>query len=121
MSRVLVVEDDPAVAALLEAVLAADDHEVVVVDDGLPALLQVATGGFDCVVLDIMMPDVDGHRVLAQLREEHDGALPVPVVVVTGSEIAAERVRDVLDPADVLTKPFEPGDLLARVRHHTGG
>lgn len=121
MSRVLVIDDDPSVVALLEHLLVAEGHEVTTAGDGFAGLLALRTADFDCVLLDIMMPDVDGHRVLAQLREEHDDGLPVPVVVVTGSPRGAERAREDLGADRVLEKPFDPVHLLAVVRDVTGG
>lgn len=122
MSRVLVIEDDLSVVALLEHVLAQDGHTVTVVNDGFAGLLALQdVGAHDVVLLDIMMPDVDGHRVLDQLREEHADDLPVPVIVVTGSPRGAARARDQLGADRVVEKPFDPHDLLALIRDATGG
>jgi DNA-binding response OmpR family regulator len=62
-----------------------------------------------------MMPDVDGERLLAQLLEEHQGRLPVPILVITGSPDGARRCRQLLGDDDVFAKPFDPTTLLARL------
>lgn len=115
--RILVIEDDADVAVLLRALLEGEGHEVVEAADGLLGLAKLQIGGADAVLLDVMMPDLDGERVLAQLLEEHDGQLPLPVIVVTGSPEAAGRCRQLLGPDDVFEKPFDPTRLLARLRH----
>ncbi|MEX0835172.1 MAG: response regulator, partial [Nitriliruptor sp.] len=68
------------------------------------------------VVLDVMMPDIDGTRVLQQLLEEHDGSLPVPILVMTGSTLGARRCRELLGVRAVIDKPFDPEVLVERVR-----
>lgn len=117
--RILVVEDDPGVATLLLTILEAAGFEAAVAEDGLIGLAELSIERPGLVLLDVMMPDVDGLRVLRQLVEEGGGTRPsVPVIVVTGSPVAAAEARDILDPADVLDKPFDPDVLLARVRAH---
>ena len=113
--RILVVEDDEHVLTLLREMLEQEGYEVALARDGLAGLLTLRNIEADAVLLDIMMPDVDGERLLAQLLDEHDGTLPVPVLVITGSPDGARRCRAVLGDADVFTKPFDPGQLLARL------
>lgn len=112
---VLVIEDDGHVVALLHDLLDLEGYRVETARDGLAGLVKLRTTPVDAVLLDVMMPDVDGNRLLDQLREEHAGALPVPVLVITGSPDAARRCREQLDPADVFDKPFDPTALLARL------
>jgi DNA-binding response OmpR family regulator len=115
MARVLVVEDDAHLVTLLTELLRYEGHETEVATDGLVGLLKVRTAAVDLVLLDVMMPDVDGTRLLRQLLEEHDGTLPVPILVVTGSPDGARTCRDLLGDDRVLDKPFDPAELLARV------
>jgi DNA-binding response OmpR family regulator len=114
--RVLLVEDDEDVVHLLREILSHEGFEPVVARDGLEGLLRMQTGDPDLALLDIMMPDVNGVRVLEQLLEDGDGSLPVPVIVITGSPEAAARSRQLLGRADVFEKPFEPSKLVARIR-----
>lgn len=116
--RVLVIEDDRTVTDLLRSVLTDEGFDVEVAADGLEGLLLLRAAAPDVALLDIMMPAVDGVRVLVQLLEEGEGALPVPVIVITGSPEGAARSRALLDPEDVFEKPFEPDRLVARIRAH---
>ncbi len=116
MSTVLVIEDDRDVVALLEQLLDHEGYDVATARDGLEGLVKLSTTGPDAVLLDIMMPDVDGHRVLRQLLEEHDGALPFPVVVITGSPEGAAQARSLLGAENVFEKPFDPQPLLDHLR-----
>ncbi len=116
MSKILVIEDDPDVTTLLSEILRHEGYEVEVAPDGLAGLLKLQMGGADLTLLDIMMPDVDGERVLAQLTEEGGGTVQQHVIVITGSPEGADRARDVLGNANVFDKPFDPDLLLERIR-----
>lgn len=120
VSKVLVIEDDDAVVGFLEAYLGDQGYEVDTAPDGLVGLVKLHMGRPDAVVLDIMMPDVDGIRVLEQMIEEGNGQLPQPVIIITGYPEGAARCRELLDPDDVFEKPFDPDDLLARLEAHLG-
>jgi DNA-binding response OmpR family regulator len=113
--RILIIEDDPHVVGLLQQLLHEEGYEVSVAEDGLAGLLALRSVEADAVLLDIMMPDVDGERLLAQVLEEHDGRLPVPILVITGSPDGARRCRELLGDDDVFAKPFDPADLLSRL------
>jgi DNA-binding response OmpR family regulator len=114
--RVLVIEDDEHVVAMLVELLRQEGFEATTAGDGLSGLLALRDTEVEAVLLDLMMPDVDGVRVLEQVLEEHDGTLPVPILVVTGSPEGARRCRDLLGDDDVFTKPFEPAALIERLR-----
>ena len=116
MTRILIVEDDNEVSQLLTTMCEAEGWETDVAPDGLEGLIRLGTGAIDVVLLDLMMPDVSGLRVLQQLFEEGGGSLEVPVIVVTGSAVGAQEARSVLDAADVFEKPFEVTDLLERMK-----
>jgi DNA-binding response OmpR family regulator len=115
MARILVVEDDPHVVTLLTELLWHEGHDVEVAADGLIGLLKLRSAAVDAVLLDVMMPDVDGTRMLRQVLEEHDDELPVPILVVTGSPEGARTCRDLLGPDRVFEKPFDPTALLQRL------
>ena len=120
MSTVLVIEDDQDVVALLEQLLEHEGYDVAAAQDGLEGLVKLSTVRPDAVLLDIMMPDVDGHRVLEQLLEENDGEVPFPVVVITGSPEGAAQARVLLGTENVFEKPFDPQPLLERLRDELG-
>jgi DNA-binding response OmpR family regulator len=113
---ILVVDDDPSVRSLLATLLKIEGYAVRAVEDGFTALRSVEDARPDCVVLDVMMPGMDGHQVLRALRSRTDGSR-VPVVMLTA--VPAENVwrawREGVDY--VLRKPFAPDDLLRFLRY----
>jgi DNA-binding response OmpR family regulator len=110
---VLVVEDDKGVRDLIDTVLTSEGFEVRTARDGLEGLLKLRMLKPAALVLDIMMPDVGGLRVLDELAEEH---ADVPVIVVTGKPQAAEESRKRLGPENVFDKPFDLDDFVTRIR-----
>ena len=112
-SRILVVEDDTRLATTLERVLSAEGHHVDLAGDGLEALRRAREQPFDLVVLDIMLPSLDGVGVCRRLR----ATAQVPVLMLTALGGTEERVRGLDAGADdYLVKPFAYEELLARVR-----
>ncbi|HKW71295.1 MAG TPA: response regulator transcription factor [Candidatus Dormibacteraeota bacterium] len=112
-SRILVVEDDPRLAATLERVLVAEGHDVEAAGDGNEALRRARERPFDLVVLDIMLPGLDGIAVCRRLRSTGS----VPILLLTALGGTEERVRGLDSGADdYLVKPFAYEELLARVR-----
>src|SRR3984893_595764 len=112
-SRILVAEDDTRLAATLERVLTAEGHQVELVGDGLEALRRAREQPFDLVVLDIMLPSLDGVGVCRRLR----ATAQVPILMLTALGGTDERVRGLDAGADdYLVKPFAYEELLARVR-----
>ena len=115
-ARVLIVEDDRDVITLLVEILSHEGFQPIVAADGLEGLLKIQTGQPDLALLDIMMPDINGVRVLEQLLEEGAGELPVPIIVMTGSPEGAARSRQLLGRDRVFEKPFDPDHLIQRIR-----
>lgn len=109
---VLVVEDDAGVRTLIETVLEAAGCQVVSARDGLEGLVKLRSHQPAVLVLDIMMPDVGGLRVLDEIGEEH---ADVAIVVVTGKPDAADAARDRLGDDRVFDKPFDIDELVERV------
>lgn len=111
--RVLVVDDDPMVASTIERVLRPEGYDVDVALGGLAALNRVRERRPDLVVLDVMMPGVDGLEVCRRLRAEDT----MPILLLTARGGTADRVRGLDTGADdYLVKPFAYPELLARVR-----
>ncbi|WP_367140063.1 MULTISPECIES: response regulator transcription factor [Streptomyces] len=112
MARLLVVEDDPFVRSALIRELTEAAHTVRSVGTALEALREVAQVGFDLVILDLGLPDLDGAQALKMLR----GITDVPVIVATARDDEAEIIRLLTDGADdYLVKPFSVAHLTARM------
>jgi two-component system OmpR family response regulator len=111
--RALMIDDDPKLAELLRAYLAPNDVVLSHAGDGASGLSALQRGGFDVVILDVMMPGLDGLAVLRRLRETS----AVPVVMLTARGDEADRVVGLeLGADDYLAKPVYPRELLARIR-----
>jgi DNA-binding response OmpR family regulator len=119
-TKVLVVEDDPSVRGLLQTLLAAEGYDVVTASDGLAGLVKASAADPALVLLDLMMPDLGGVRVLEEMRGD-PSLSGIPVIVVTGKIDAVPGMREVLGEENVFLKPFGVGELLARVDAVTGG
>lgn len=119
-TRVLVVEDDPSVRGLLHTLLSAEGYEVSTASDGLAGLVKAASSQPALILLDLMMPDLGGVRVLEELQDDPELA-GTPVIVVTGKIDAVPGMRDLLGEERVFLKPFAVAELLARVADITGG
>jgi len=117
---VLVVEDDPSVRGLLQTLLTAEGYQVTTASDGLAGLVRASSQPPALVLLDLMMPDLGGVRVLEEMRDDPELA-QVPVIVVTGKVDAIAGMREMLGEDNVFLKPFAVGELLARVGDATGG
>ncbi len=112
--RVLVVEDEPKMAALIKRVLVAERHVVDVAPDGVGAMALAETGPHDVVILDRMLPDIDGFTVLRLLRAK---GIETPVLMLTALGSVDDRVAGLDAGADdYLAKPFAFSELLARIR-----
>jgi len=111
--RILVVEDDPRLADMLSEYLGQAGFRVTVAPLGRAALERLSTAEYDAVVLDLMLPDMDGLDVCRQLRTTSD----TPVLMLTGRGDAIDRIVGLeIGADDYLPKPFEPRELLARLR-----
>jgi two-component system response regulator MprA len=112
--RILVVDDEPAVRDAVDRALRLDGHDVTLAADGRAALDAVAAAPPDALVLDLLMPHVDGLEVCRRLRAAGDRT---PVLVLTARDAISDRVRGLDAGADdYLVKPFALEELLARVR-----
>jgi len=111
MSSILVVDDDPDIRALIEAVLETAGYEVALAADGKAALNKLKRRAYDLVVLDIMMPGMSGYEVLEQIRAMPSRA-STPVIVVTAKHEPGGVMREVKGGVlDHLAKPFMPEEL----------
>jgi len=114
MKRILVVEDEPVIALGLRDSLKAEGYEVEVSDEGVDAETRAREGGFDLILLDVMLPGRDGFSICRNLRAS---GLVTPIILLTAKGQEADKVRGLdLGADDYVTKPFTRGELLARVR-----
>ena len=112
MARVLVVDDDHTVREVVVSYLRAHGHDVLEVGDGESALTTMRRAPADLVVLDLMLPGIDGLEVCRQLRDERD----VPVIMLTALGSETDRVMGLeLGADDYVSKPFSPRELALRV------
>ncbi len=113
-AHILIAEDDPEIRTALERILKYEGYGVEVASDGAAALEKVDTGSPDLVILDVMMPFVDGLDVCRRMRSRGDRT---PILMLTAREETADRVAGLDAGADdYLAKPFELDELLARIR-----
>jgi DNA-binding response OmpR family regulator len=112
-STVLVVDDDRKIVQLVRAYLERDGHRVVAAHDGRQALATFDAEQPDLVVLDLMLPELDGYEVCRRIRAEGD----TPILMLTARSSVPDRIHGLLAGADdYLPKPFSPAELAARVR-----
>lgn len=121
MPRIVVAEDEPAISDFLCQLLTLEGYDVLPVRDGARALETITSGTPDLVVLDLMMPSMDGISVLKALRENSRTA-SVPVVITTAKSDDETTWAGWTSGCDYyLTKPFEPDDLIAAVSRLLNG
>ena len=113
MQRILVVEDDFDIQELLQNFLQEAGYEVAVANDGVEALSLFAGERYDLIVLDIMLPKIDGYGVCELIRKQSD----VPIIMLTALSGEEDQIKGLdLQVDDYITKPFGTSELLARVR-----
>ncbi len=113
-SRILLVEDEESLAIGLEYNLSEEGYSVIIAADGKQALKQIYSKQFDLVILDIMLPYLDGFQVAQKIREQFP---QMPILMLTARTAAKDRIRGLeLGADDYLTKPFHLQELLLRIR-----
>ena len=115
--RILLVEDDPRLAEMVSEYLGQAGFRVIAAADGRSGLARLAREPYAALVLDLMLPDIDGLEVCRQVRESETLAPGIPILMLTARGDAMDRVVGLeLGADDYLPKPFEPRELLARLR-----
>jgi len=115
-SRILVIEDDASIRLGLEDTLRAKGYEVAVATRGQAGLEQAERSKPDLIILDIMLPDLDGFEVCRRLKNPRGGMPEVPIIMLSARGAELDRVRGLeLGADDYVTKPFSLMELLARV------
>jgi len=114
MTRILVVEDEPGIALGLEDDLKLEGYDVEVIADGVLASRRAREGGFDLILLDVMLPGKDGFEICRELRR---AGMRVPILMLTAKTQEAEKVMGLeLGADDYVTKPFGTRELRARIK-----
>ncbi|MCZ6789524.1 MAG: response regulator transcription factor [Chloroflexi bacterium] len=113
MSKILVVDDEPNIIQLARLYLERDGYDVEAAETGQDALSKFVSFGPDIIILDLMLPDMDGFEICRQIRMKSD----VPILMLTARIEGTDRVVGLeLGADDYLTKPFDPRELVARIR-----
>lgn len=114
MTKILVVDDETAIATLLQYNLQQNGYEVTVALDGLSAYQKAKEQQFNAILLDLMLPEMDGMTVLKQLRQDK---VSTPIILVTAKGDEFDRVLGLeLGADDYITKPFSPREVVARLK-----
>lgn len=113
-SRILIVEDQADVAQLIEVVLVGEGHTVAVARDGAQGLMMARDWKPDLILMDIMLPGVDGGTLIARLRREAETA-ELPIIAMSASRTLRERTAE-LEADALLSKPFDVDALLVQVQ-----
>ena len=115
MSKILIVEDEEAIAELEKDYLELNDFEVKIENCGDTGLATALAEEFDLIILDLMLPGIDGFEICKRIREDKD----VPILMVSAKKDDIDKIRGLgLGADDYLTKPFSPSELVARVKAH---
>ena len=115
MTKILIAEDDPEIAMLERDYLEIEGFEVSVVDNGQQAVTQALNGDFSLILLDLMLPGCNGYDVCRLIRDRID----VPILMVTARTESVDKIRGLgLGADDYIPKPFDPAELVARVKAH---
>ena len=115
MSKVLIVEDEEAIADLEKDYLELSGFEVEIAHDGTTGLERALNEEFDLVLLDLMLPGVDGFEICRQIRDRKN----TPIIMVSAKKDDIDKIRGLgLGADDYMTKPFSPSELVARVKAH---
>ena len=115
MSRILIIEDEETIAELEKDYLELSGFEVIICNRGDLGLEKALKEEFDLIILDLMLPEVDGFEICRQVRE----AKNTPIIMVSAKKDDIDKIRGLgLGADDYMTKPFSPSELVARVKAH---
>ena len=115
MSRILIIEDEEAIAELEKDYLELSGFEVIICNRGDLGLEKALNENFDLIILDLMLPEVDGFEICRQVRD----AKNTPIIMVSAKKDDIDKIRGLgLGADDYMTKPFSPSELVARVKAH---
>lgn len=115
MKKILIIEDEPSIAVLQRDYLEINGFAVDIVGDGDAGISQSTSGKYDLILLDIMLPKVDGFEVCRKIRAKID----IPIIFISAKKEELDKIRALgLGADDYMIKPFSPGEMVARVKAH---
>ena len=115
MSKILIIEDEEVIADLEKDYLELSGFEVAITNNGKDGLEQALRGDYSLIILDLMLPEMDGFEVCKKIREERN----IPIIMVSAKKDDIDKIRGLgLGADDYMTKPFSPSELVARVKAH---
>lgn len=115
MKKILIIEDELSIAELERDYLEIDGYSVDIEQSGDHGLTRASSGDYDLIIVDLMLPKVDGFEICRQIRNEQD----IPILLVSAKKEDIDKIRGLgLGADDYITKPFIPGELVARVKAH---
>ena len=115
MSKILIVEDDNEISMLERDYLEINGFEADVISDGSIAVHTALNGGYDLILLDLMLPGINGYDICREIRDKID----VPILMVTARLESVDKIRGLgLGADDYIAKPFDPAELVARIKSH---
>ena len=115
MSRILIIEDEASIAELEKDYLEQAGYEAVIEQDGTIGLKRALNEDIDLIILDLMLPGIDGYEVCKKVRE----AKNIPIIIVSAKVEEFDKIRGLdLGADDYMTKPFSPSEMVARVKAH---
>lgn len=115
MANILIIEDEIAIAELEKDYLELSGFQVTMINEGNKGLEEALSGDYRLIILDLMLPGLDGFEICRQIREEKD----IPILMVSAKKEDIDKIRGLgLGADDYMTKPFSPSELVARVKAH---
>lgn len=115
MAKILVCDDDKEIVEVIEIYLTQDGHQVLEAYDGIEAVEILKKESVDLLIMDIMMPRMDGIRATLKIREKHN----IPIIILSAKSEDADKILGLnIGADDYITKPFNPLELVARVKSH---
>lgn len=117
MKHILIIEDDQSIAELEKDYLEVEGFSVSICPNGLEAFTLIKENDYDLLIIDVMLPGMDGWEILRRIRNDKD----IPVLLVSAKKEEIDKIKGLsLGADDYITKPFSPGELVARVKAHLG-
>ena len=115
MNKILIIEDEEAIAELERDYLTVSDFDVTIKTTGNEGLAEALTNDYNLIILDLMLPGIDGFEVCKTIREKKN----IPILMVSAKKEDIDKVKGLgLGADDYMTKPFSPSELVARVKAH---